>query len=502
MFSFIEPVKWIAVRDGVLNIRWDDQDPDSSAKISLYYTTLKGETDGTLIVDNLEEDSDEAGDMYRWVVAQMPPGRRYLYAVIDDGFNVTTVHHRYPVWIGKTKIFLDNNHPDVEKIGDWIPSTDVSGFYGEDYLYLPPDGPSPDALLIDNLSQGYSTTGEWIDATRGSGYYGTNYQYHQPNGLIPESIVIDNLSPAFSTQGAWPSSTFKRWSSYGEDYRYAAPNSPLPAGILIDNSDPTVQLTGSWTTENLATDQHGADYLISRGTWRSRGEDTITWPVTTTGSGRYRVYARWPQHGTADRKAPYTIQHDGGVTTVEVNQRNSGGGWVLLGSFDYSQGTQYDITLSNDTGRYVIADAIKLVPEDEVAHSATWTFTPEQSGMHRLFVRWPAYPDRAANAHYRVSDDRGTRSLILNQRKAARRWHLLGDFEFTQGQDYPITLAGHGDGYVIADAIQVVPVAAEPNRASWHLMSPTVAPTGSMPVGVTATAMRAMPNTGSTMPPE
>ncbi|MES9900662.1 MAG: hypothetical protein ABW148_16820, partial [Sedimenticola sp.] len=208
------------------------------------------------------------------------------------------------------------------------------------------------------------------------------------------------------------------------------------------------------------------------GTWRSRGEDTITWPVTTTGSGRYRVYARWPQHGTADRKAPYTIQHNGGVTTIQVDQRNSGGSWVLLGSFDYSQGTQYDITLSNETSRYVIGDAIKLVPEDEVANSATWRFTPEQSGRHSLFVRWPAYPDRAANAHYRVSDDRGTRSLILSQRKSPGRWLLLGDFEFTQGQEYPITLAGHGDGYVVADAIQAVPAEAEPNRASWQVDVP------------------------------
>ncbi len=155
-----------------------------------------------------------------------------------------------------------------------------------------------------------------------------------------------------------------------------------------------------------------------------------------------------------------------------MDQRNSGGSWVLLGSFDYSQGTQYDITLSNETSRYVIGDAIKLVPEDEVANSATWRFTPEQSGMHSLFVRWAATPDRATNAHYRVTDDSGARSLILNQNRAAGRWNLLGDFEFTQGEDYPITLAGNGDGYVIADAIQVVPTEAEPNRASWQVDVP------------------------------
>lgn len=65
------------------NIQWIGRDYDDVARISLYYNTVN-DINGTLIVDNLNEDHV---DNYIWDFANTPYGKYYIYARIEDGTN-------------------------------------------------------------------------------------------------------------------------------------------------------------------------------------------------------------------------------------------------------------------------------------------------------------------------------------------------------------------------------------------------------------------------------
>jgi hypothetical protein len=63
-------------------ITWTDSDPDSSALISLYYTLNNTNDPGTLIVNNLSEDSLD--NFYTWDISSIPQGQYYIRAIIED----------------------------------------------------------------------------------------------------------------------------------------------------------------------------------------------------------------------------------------------------------------------------------------------------------------------------------------------------------------------------------------------------------------------------------
>ncbi|MCX6340291.1 MAG: fibronectin type III domain-containing protein [Candidatus Aureabacteria bacterium] len=75
----------------IYTICWTDHDPDSSAKISLFYDNDNQGVDGTLIVSGIEE--DDATNQYSWDTTGVPSGTYYVYAVIDDGVNAPVVSY-------------------------------------------------------------------------------------------------------------------------------------------------------------------------------------------------------------------------------------------------------------------------------------------------------------------------------------------------------------------------------------------------------------------------
>lgn len=97
----LSPADPVATNAASLLIQWDDSDPDSSARIALYYDNAAEGADGILIADNLEEDPDGAADSYSWDIAAIE-GTFNLYATITDEQNSTTVYGSVPVTIDRT----------------------------------------------------------------------------------------------------------------------------------------------------------------------------------------------------------------------------------------------------------------------------------------------------------------------------------------------------------------------------------------------------------------
>ncbi len=67
-----------------IEIQWADSDPDSSAKIALYYDTDNEGEDGILIADDIDEDQDDEQDYYVWDISELDDGIYYIYAAISD----------------------------------------------------------------------------------------------------------------------------------------------------------------------------------------------------------------------------------------------------------------------------------------------------------------------------------------------------------------------------------------------------------------------------------
>ena len=64
--------------------------------------------------------------------------------------------------------------------------------------------------------------------------------------------------------------------------------------------------------------------------------------------------------------------------------------------------------------------------------------------------------------NYEVEQEKGLVKVTLDQRKKGDReliWHSLGSFVFQKGKSYSVTITNEGtEGYVIADAVQVIPL--------------------------------------------
>ncbi len=105
--------------ENYVEIKWNDYDPDSNARISLYYDTDVYGEDGILITQNMLEDPDGDFDQYKWDVSQMAPGIYFVYAIIDDGNSISVDYSNNPVIVGDGGglPFIVFKSPEVENEG-------------------------------------------------------------------------------------------------------------------------------------------------------------------------------------------------------------------------------------------------------------------------------------------------------------------------------------------------------------------------------------------------
>jgi len=132
----------------------------------------------------------------------------------------------------------------------------------------------------------------------------------------------------------------------------------VPSELVIDNTAATV--TGSWSTGTSSTDKFGADYRYAG---PGSGSAFLQFTPSIPATGTYQVYEWHAQGANRTTAAKHVITHNGGTTTVNVNQQTGGGQWNLLGTFTFATGTAGNIKINDNfsVGSVVIADGIKLV---------------------------------------------------------------------------------------------------------------------------------------------
>lgn len=96
----------------------------------------------------------------------------------------------------------------------------------------------------------------------------------------------------------------------------------------------------------------------------SKGEESIAeWIPDIKEKGRYGVYVSYKTLKNSSDEALYSVYHSGGKTDLKVNQQMGGGTWIFLGYFDFEEGRNNKITLTNKgkkAGRIITADAVKI----------------------------------------------------------------------------------------------------------------------------------------------
>ncbi|WP_321530147.1 PilC/PilY family type IV pilus protein [uncultured Desulfuromonas sp.] len=130
--------------------------------------------------------------------------------------------------------------------------------------------------------------------------------------------------------------------------------------VIVDNADAGYSESGTWDNSESRSPYDGdARYTTNY--------STATWNLNIPEEGTYNVYGWWNCYRNRDQKAKYTINNSSGSAVEYVNQRqewgNTCGDWVLIGSYDFNEGTEHSINVSRhsgSTGSSTVADAVKL----------------------------------------------------------------------------------------------------------------------------------------------
>ncbi|MEZ6052096.1 MAG: FAD-dependent oxidoreductase, partial [Planctomycetaceae bacterium] len=84
-----------------------------------------------------------------------------------------------------------------------------------------------------------------------------------------------------------------------------------------------------------------------------------------------------------------------------------------------------------------------------------------KSGRYEVRLSYTANPNRATNVPVMIEHANGRESRTVNQKQLPpieKLWVSLGTFEFSAEEDASIVVSNEGaDGYVIADAVQLLP---------------------------------------------
>lgn len=92
----------------------------------------------------------------------------------------------------------------------------------------------------------------------------------------------------------------------------------------------------------------------------------FTWNFTPPATGEYNVYAQIQYNCAGNTKAVYTIVSDNGTQDIDFNQRCISRDWYQLGTWSFTQGQNYSLSLSDEhSDGETWADAVRFERVEE-----------------------------------------------------------------------------------------------------------------------------------------
>ena len=133
-------------------------------------------------------------------------------------------------------------------------------------------------------------------------------------------------------------------------------------GVVVDGA--TIELEGDWTESSSLRPFVGDSYFHDGN--GDKGMKFAKFPFVAPMEGFHEIKVAFSSFGNRAGKLKYAVKHKSGVSHIFVDQRKSRSDhelWFSLGSFEYNEGDQYYVSLSNEnTDGYVVVDAIQVIP--------------------------------------------------------------------------------------------------------------------------------------------
>lgn len=134
-------------------------------------------------------------------------------------------------------------------------------------------------------------------------------------------------------------------------------------GVVVDGS--TVELEGDWIESTSLRPFVGDSYFHDGN--GAKGLRSAKFPFVAPMNGLHEIKVAFSSFGNRAGDLRYNVKHKAGESYIFVDQRKSKSDqmndlWYSLGSFEFEEGEQYYVSLSNEnTDGYVIVDAIQVL---------------------------------------------------------------------------------------------------------------------------------------------
>jgi len=227
-FEFVLPARDIELTEGSVLIQWIDNDPDSNAKITLWYEGDNGEI-GT-IVEGLNEDDDGEGDQYLWHITALPSGTYLIKAVITDE------EHRIDVTaLGKVTILPTSGQIFAQVLGS--SELDEAGLKEVVVEVVLDRAPKIGTSVTVNIGVSKPTEAEIVSVIQDNEEKPLNYLYFtEANWNIPYQITLKGADDCI-VDGDQPVD-LKLYGVQSEDTGFAGIDPPDIPLINKDNEVP------------------------------------------------------------------------------------------------------------------------------------------------------------------------------------------------------------------------------------------------------------------------
>jgi hypothetical protein len=104
----------------------------------------------------------------------------------------------------------------------------------------------------------------------------------------------------------------------------------------------------------------------------------------------------------------------------------------------------------------VVADAMRIVPDQGRPNSARWQLGVDVAGPASLWARWPAAASHTSNAPFATEMVGTAQRGAFDQRAGGGRWQLLSQGAVAPEAMLSVRVTDRADGQVVADAMRVV----------------------------------------------
>jgi hypothetical protein len=253
------------------------------------------------------------------------------------------------------------NEPGTAKSVQWVdwPSNPRFAVWGDDF---------PEGLVLDKTT-GLVWTRNVDIAGRMNWHDARDFCLKHAAGDIQGFRLpsLPEISTLFGAGGSLPIGSHDNlWVNTPADpadgFWTSTPAEQRPDTLFLDEKKAVLSSLDDWTYASSQSGAFESDYLYAPA---GSGTRTVTWELDFAEAGSYDVYAFvpkwWDPDVSAATNAKYTINYDGGSTPDIVDQTIDGGKWRHLGQYPFAAGTTY-VTLSDDAGGTVMADAIRVTP--------------------------------------------------------------------------------------------------------------------------------------------